>query len=86
MSAWRTEEQMRAMVLLKATEDSEQGIRDGQATGELFKAMGKFNEDLLNAGVMISVDASSSGDASRQRGVLCGDYGGRRGRRPAGDV
>ncbi|KJV08522.1 dehydrogenase [Elstera litoralis] len=40
---------MRVMVLVKATEDSEAGILP---TTDLLEAMGKFNEDLVNAGIM----------------------------------
>ena len=40
---------MRVMVLVKATEDSE---ASAMPTPELIEAMGKFNEDLINAGVM----------------------------------
>jgi len=42
---------MRVMVLVKATEDSEAGV---MPSTELFEAMGKFNEDLINAGVMLA--------------------------------
>ena len=41
---------MRVMVLVKATEDSEAELTLG--TPELFEAMGKFNEELVNAGIM----------------------------------
>ena len=44
---------MRVMVLVKATKDSEQGI---MPTTEEFAAMGKFNEELINAGIMVSGD------------------------------
>jgi hypothetical protein len=40
---------MRVMVLVKATDDSEKGILP---TTELWEAMGKFNEELVDAGVM----------------------------------
>jgi hypothetical protein len=40
---------MRFMVLVKATADSEAGVLP---TPEMFAAMGKFNEELVNAGVM----------------------------------
>jgi hypothetical protein len=40
---------MRVMVLVKATKDSEAGI---MPSTELFEAMGKFNEELINAGIM----------------------------------
>jgi hypothetical protein len=52
---------MRVMVLVKATEDSEQGVLPKP---ELFEAMGKFNEELVNAGVLLAADgltASSKG-------------------------
>ncbi len=42
---------MRVMVLVKATADSEAGMKP---TTELLEAMGKFNEDLANAGVMLA--------------------------------
>ncbi|MBB3020106.1 hypothetical protein FHR70_003187 [Microvirga lupini] len=40
---------MRVMVLVKATKDSEAGI---MPTTELLESMGKFNEQLVNAGIM----------------------------------
>ena len=42
---------MKVMVLVKATEDSEAGVMPGT---DLFEAMGKFNEELVNAGVMLA--------------------------------
>ena len=42
---------MRVMVLVKATEDSEQGV---MPPGELLEAMGKYNEALINAGIMLA--------------------------------
>jgi len=44
---------MRVMVMVKATEDSEKGV---MPTTELFEAMGKFNEELVKAGIMLSGD------------------------------
>ncbi|WP_181702582.1 YciI family protein [Chthonobacter albigriseus] len=44
---------MRVMVLVKATADSEQGV---MPSAELMEAMGKFNEELVNAGVMLAGD------------------------------
>lgn len=44
---------MRVMVLVKATKDSEQGI---MPPAELFEAMGRFNEELVNAGIMLGGD------------------------------
>ena len=40
---------MRVMVLVKATKDSEAGI---MPTAELLEAMGKYNEQLVDAGIM----------------------------------
>jgi hypothetical protein len=40
---------MRVMVMVKATKDSEAGI---MPSTEMFAAMGKFNEELCNAGIM----------------------------------
>ena len=44
---------MRVMVMVKATEDSEEGI---MPSTELFEAMGKFNEELAQAGILLSGD------------------------------
>jgi hypothetical protein len=42
---------MRVMVLVKATEDSEAGV---MPSTELLEAMGKYNEELVNAGIMLA--------------------------------
>lgn len=44
---------MRVVVFVKATEDSEQGV---MPSTELLEAMGKFNEELVEAGIMVSGD------------------------------
>ncbi len=44
---------MRVMVIVKATKDSEQGILP---SNEMLQAMGKFNEQLVNAGIMENGD------------------------------
>lgn len=52
---------MRVMVIVKASKESEAGILPD---AKLFEAMGKYNEDLIKAGVMLSGDglrASSNG-------------------------
>ncbi|MCX7354090.1 MAG: YciI family protein [Alphaproteobacteria bacterium] len=52
---------MRVMVLVKATKDSEAGTMPSM---ELLTAMGKFNEQLANAGILLTGDglkASSQG-------------------------
>jgi hypothetical protein len=42
---------MKVMVMVKATDASEAGV---MPTQELLEAMGKFNEELVNAGVMLA--------------------------------
>ena len=42
---------MRVMVLVKATEDSEANV---MPPGELLEAMGKYNEELIKAGIMLA--------------------------------
>ena len=44
---------MRVVVFVKATEDSEQGV---MPPSELLEAMGKYNEELVNAGIMLGGD------------------------------
>jgi hypothetical protein len=44
---------MRVMVLVKATQDSEKGILP---TTELLEAMGRFNDELRQAGIMLAGD------------------------------
>ncbi len=47
---------MRVMVFVKATEDSEKGLFPTAETAAMFEAMGKFNEELVNAGIMLAGD------------------------------
>ncbi|QPC43755.1 YciI family protein [Kaustia mangrovi] len=44
---------MRVMVFVKATKDSEEGIMPSSA---LLEEMGKYNEELVNAGIMLAGD------------------------------
>ncbi len=44
---------MRVVVLVKATAESEQGV---MPSNDLLEAMGKYNEELVNAGVMVGGD------------------------------
>lgn len=44
---------MRFMVLIKASADSEAGVMPSE---ELLSAMGKFNQELIDAGVMLAGD------------------------------
>jgi hypothetical protein len=54
---------MRVMVLVKATKDSEAGV---MPPAELFVAMGKFNEELVNAGVMMAGDGLKPSSAGKR--------------------
>lgn len=57
---------MRVMVFVKATEDSERGIDPTPETTAMFEAMGKFNEELVNAGVMVSGDGLKPSSAGKR--------------------
>ena len=59
---------MRVMVIVKASSDSEAGV---MPSTEMLAAMGKFNEELVKAGVMLAADglaASSQGKRVRFEG------------------
>ena len=59
---------MRVMVIVKATKDSEAGVMPSQ---ELLTEMGKFNEELVKAGVLLAGDGlqpSSKGKRVRFSG------------------
>ena len=45
---------MRFMILVKATKDSEAGVMPSQ---ELLAAMGRYNEELVDAGIMLAAAA-----------------------------
>jgi hypothetical protein len=56
---------MRVMVLVKASEESEAGATPDEA---LLTAMGRFNEELVNAGVLLAADGlRSSSHGARVR-------------------
>jgi len=63
---------MRVMVLVKATKKSEAGIRPGNPDFEtLLEQMGKFNDELVKAGVLLAADGlhpSSKGKRVRFSG------------------
>ena len=44
---------MRFMIIVKATADTEAGVMPGP---EVFEAMGRFNEELVNAGVLLAAE------------------------------
>ncbi len=59
---------MRLMVIVKATKNSEAGVLPSQ---ELLEAMGKYNEELVKAGIMLAGDGlkpSSNGKRVRFSG------------------
>jgi len=61
---------MRVMVIVKASKDSEAGIMPKK---KLLTAMGKFNEELVKAGVMLDgagLKASANGARVRFSGAL----------------
>jgi len=47
---------MRVMVLVKATEDSEKGFFPDDWTREMMAAMGRFNDALRDAGILVMAD------------------------------
>lgn len=47
---------MRVMVLVKATEDSERGFFPTAWTTEMLAAMGRFNDQLREAGILLAAD------------------------------
>ena len=54
---------MRVMVIVKATKDSEAGVLP---TKELFEAMGKYNEELVKAGIMLAGDGLKPSSKGRR--------------------
>ena len=69
---------MRCIVMVKATKDSEAGVMPKQ---ELLAAMGKFNEELVKAGVLLAAEGlqpSSKGKRVRfsgsNRSVIDGPF------------
>ena len=69
---------MRVMVIVKATKDSEAGVMPSE---QLLTEMGKFNEELVKAGVMLAgegLHASSKGArvrfSGRTRTVMDGPF------------
>ena len=72
---------MRVMVIIKGNKISEAGIQPTPETKETMAAMGKFNEELLKAGVVLAMDGlqpSSKGKRVRfsgqERTVIDGPF------------
>jgi len=69
---------MRFMVIVKASKDTEAGV---MPSTELLTAMGKFNEEMVKAGVMLDgngLQASSKGARVRFAAGKLGDTGNKR--------
>ena len=60
---------MRVMVLVKATEDSEKGFVPTTEVRESMEAMGRFNEELVNAGIMKPGDCDGLTPSSQAKRV-----------------
>lgn len=57
---------MRVMVLVKATEDSERGFVPSPESAAMMEAMGRFNDELEAAGILITGDGlKPSSEAKR---------------------
>lgn len=60
---------MRVMVLVKATEDSEKGFVPSTEMNELMEAMGRFNEELIEAGIMKEGDCDGLTPSSKGKRI-----------------
>ena len=60
---------MRVMVLVKATEDSEKGFSPTPETMAMMEAMGRFNEELVRAGIMKEGDCDGLTPSSQGKRV-----------------
>ena len=57
---------MHVMVFVKATEDSERGFEPTPWATEMMEAMGKFNDELRDAGILLAADGlKPSSEAKR---------------------
>ncbi|HTO30403.1 MAG TPA: YciI family protein [Pararhizobium sp.] len=57
---------MRVMVLVKATEDSEKGFSPTPETNEMMEAMGRFNDELEAAGILVTADGLKPSSAGKR--------------------
>ena len=78
---------MRVMVFVKATEDSEKELSPAEGQAEMFEAMGKYNEALAEAGILLHADGLKPSSAGKRvafdgasRTVSDGPFG------PAGEL
>jgi hypothetical protein len=57
---------MRVMVLVKATEDSEKDFAPTPETTAMMEAMGKFNDELRDAGILLAADGLKPSSAGKR--------------------
>ena len=57
---------MKVMVFVKATEDSEKGQFPQPETNAMFEAMGKYNDELIQAGIMLAGEGLKSTSAAKR--------------------
>jgi hypothetical protein len=57
---------MRVMVLVKATEESEAGHKPSPELNEMLEAMDKYNEELVNAGIMLAGEGLKPSSAGKR--------------------
>lgn len=57
---------MRVMVLVKATEDSEKGVFPEAWTSQMMAAMGRFNDALRAAGILVMADGLQPSSAGKR--------------------
>jgi hypothetical protein len=60
---------MRVMVIVKATKEAEAADNpfDVEGAAEMFEAMGKYNEELVKAGIMLAGDGLKPGRRASRR-------------------
>ena len=54
------------MVLVKATEDSEKGFVPSPEHTEMLEAMGRFNDELTRAGILLAADGLKPSSAGKR--------------------
>jgi hypothetical protein len=74
---------VRFMMIVKATKDSEAGVMPSE---ELLAAMGKYNEELVNAGVLLAGEGLHPSTRARASGSPARDGPWSRGRLPTPSI
>ena len=57
---------MRVMVLVKATDDSEKGLLPSAWATEMMAAMGRFNDELQRAGILLAAEGLKPSSQARR--------------------